>query len=349
MSTNRESIIKLYNKNSSIRNISSILDIPKSTVQDTIKKFRYKNFRRKKSKKFYRDLGTLEDLKRSGRPRSANTCRNRKLIRDRVRRNPRISMRKVARETEIPRESVRRIAKNELGIKAYKLQKAQLLTEQNKKVRVQRCRALLQRCAGPEILFSDEKIFTIEAFHNHQNDRIWAKNSPQSDKIVTHSQHPQSVMVWAGICASGKTPLVFVNPGVKINKNYYLQEILEGVLEPWARRHFRNREWIFQQDSAPAHKAREVQAWCQAHFPDFISSQEWPPYSPDLNPMDYSVWAILEARACAKPHKNLASLKQALLREWAKISVQELRAITENFSKRLRFCIKAKGGHFESS
>ena len=110
-----------------------------------------------------------------------------------------------------------------------------------------RCRALLQRCAGPEILFSDENIFTIEAFHNHQNDRIWAKNSPQSDKIVTHS-HPQSVMVWAGICASDKTPLVFVDPGVKINKNYYLQEILQSVLEPWARVYFRNREWIFQQD-----------------------------------------------------------------------------------------------------
>lgn len=258
-------------------------------------------------------------------------------------------MRKVARETTMSRESVRRIAKNELGIKAYKLQKVQLLTEQNKQVRVQRCRLLLRRAAGPEILFSDEKIFTIEAAHNHQNDRIWASESPLSDKIVAHSQHPQSIMVWAGICASGKTPLVFVDPGVKINKNYYLQEILQGALEPWARAHFGNRDWIFQQDSAPAHKAREVQGWCQAHLPGFISAQEWPPYSPDLNPMDYSVWAILEARACAKSHKNLESLRQSLLREWAKIPVQELRRICENFSKRLRLCIKAKGGHFESS
>ena len=64
--------------------------------------------------------------------------------------------------------------------------------------------------------------------------------------------------------------------------------------------------------------------------------------------MDYSVWAILEASACVKPHKNLASLRRALLREWAKIPVQELRAITENFPKRLRLCIKAKGGNFES-
>lgn len=256
-------------------------------------------------------------------------------------------MRKVARETAIKRESLRLMVKNELKLKAYKLQKAQLLTDNNKKVRVERSRQLLQRHAGQEILFTDEKPFTIEAFHNRQNDRVWAQKRPLSDGIVIHSQHPQSVMVWAGVCASGKTPLVFVDPGVKINRNYYLQEILQNVVKPWAKGHFGAQYWIFQQNTAPAHKAKKVQKWCRSHFPGFISKEEWPPYSPDLNPMDYSVWSILEARACAKPHKNLESLKQALLREWDKISLQEVRAICENFSKRLRLCIKAKGGHFE--
>ena len=198
------------------------------------------------------------------------------------------------------------------------------------------------------MLFLDEKIFTIEAVHNHHNDRIWATESPGS-AIVARSQHPVSVMVWGGICESVKTPLVFVEQGVKINKDVYRQQILVDVVEPWAQQHFNNRPWIFQQDSAPAHRAREVQDWCHAHFPDFISAAEWPPYSPDLNPMDYSVWSILEARACAKPHKNLASLCNALTEEWNKISVPELRAIVGNFTKRLRMCIKAKGGHFEKS
>lgn len=93
----------------------------------------------------------------------------------------------------------------------------------------------------------------------------------------------------------------------------------------------------------PTQKDLEIHTWCRTHLPRFISSQEWPPYSPDLNPMDYSIWAILEVRACATPHKNLESLMQALLREWDKIPVQELRRITENFSSRLRLCIRAKG------
>ncbi|GFW32532.1 dynein heavy chain 7, axonemal [Trichonephila clavipes] len=49
-----------------------------------------------------------------------------------------------------------------------------------------------------------------------------------------------------------------------------------------------------------------------------ISSKEWSPYSPDLNPMDYSVWSVLE---CTKPHKTLNSLKQSLLWEWDRLKM----------------------------
>ena len=249
----------------------------------------------------------------------------------------------------INRETTRLIVKEELGFKPYKIQKGHLLTDKMKKVRLERSRLLLRLSVGSEILFSGEKIFTVETTHNHQNNRIWSKKPPLSDEIITRSLHPSSVMVWGGICSTGKTPLVFVDLGVKINKNYYLHKILQGVLKPWTKRHFKQRSWIFQQDSAPAHKAKETQEWCEANFPGFISSKEWPPFSPDLNPMDYSLWSILEARACAIPHKNLASLKRALTREWNKISVDEVRTIVENFPKRLRLCINSKGGHFENS
>ena len=156
-----------------------------------------------------------------------------------------------------------------------------------KEVRLQRSRSVLRRVAGQKwkkILFTDEKLFTIEAAHNHQNDRIWSKNSPGSSAIIGHSQHPQSVMVWAGICASGKTPLIFVKPGVKINADVYQRDILESVVLPWSQQHFEGN-WTFQQDSAPPHNARTTQHWISTHFPDYITPQEWPPYSPDLNPM----------------------------------------------------------------
>lgn len=39
----------------------------------------------------------------------------------------------------------------------------------------------------------------------------------------------------------------------------------------------------------------------------------------NLNPLDYSVWSILEAMACSKPHKNLKGLKLSLRREWGQM------------------------------
>ena len=161
------------------------------------------------------------------------------------------------------------------------------------------------------------------------------------------TQHPQSVMVWGRICATGKTPLIFVDESVKINAEVYRREILESVVLPWSLQHF-DGDWLFQQDSAPAHRARTTVQWISDHFPGFITPREWPPYSPDLNPMDYSVWSILEARACAKPHKSLEALRRSLTEQWDKITVEEVRAIAQNFTKRLKLCTKAEGSHFKT-
>lgn len=337
MPNNRSKILTLHQLGKRNCEISRMLGIHRQSIERIVKRFN--------------ELGHEGDRPGRGRKATVNTSANRKIIKKRVMRNPRTSMRKVAREMGISDRSVRKMAKEVLGLKPYKLQKVQLLTNQNKQVRLQRCRQLLRRAATHQwekILFTDEKVFTIEQTHNHQNDRIWSSKHPGNSGIIEHRQNPKYVMVWAGICASGKTPLVFVDEGVKINQEVYRLKILEAIVLPWAQKHFGEQEWTFQQDSAPAHKAKTTQDWCKTNFPNFIASNEWPPYSPDLNPMDYSVWSILESRACAKPHKSLESLKHSLSQEWDRLEPKELRPIAENFVKRLKLCIKAKGGHFET-
>ena len=284
--------------------IVRLLNVPKQTVSKAVNRFK--------------ELGHDGRCPGSGRRRTVNASANCQIIRKRVKRNSRVSMRKIARETGIKRESVRQMAKRELNLMPYKLQKVQLLTDENKRVRLQRCRQLKRRAAAQRwerILFTGEKLFTVEQAHNHQNDRSWSAEAPGTSAIVEHRRNPQSIMVWGGICASGKTPLVFVDQGVKINQEVYRGNILETVVLPWAQQHFGDVNWTFQQDSAPAHKAKTTQYWCRTHFPDFIASSEWPPYSLDLNPMDYRVWSILEARAYATRYISLESLKQSLRRE----------------------------------
>ncbi|CAF1555635.1 unnamed protein product [Adineta ricciae] len=51
--------------------------------------------------------------------------------------------------------------------------------------------------------------------------------------------------------------------------------------------------WIFQQDGAMPHQHHLTHQWCEANFPSFINKDRWPANSPDLNPLDYSIWEEL--------------------------------------------------------
>ena len=273
----RPAIVKLFAQGKKKSEISELLNVPETTVRRAIKR--------------HQDTGSNEDRLRSGRPNTSNTAVNRRKINRRITRNPSWSTRKLANTVGISLRSVQRILNNNLQLKSYKLHEAQLLTDSMKATRLERCKSLKRRFASNRhrsILFSDEKLFTIEQAHNHQNDRIWSQQSPcKKQKVVSRSQKPKSVMVWSGITHVGKTPLVFIDEGVKINQDIY-QTMLENELLPWTQNHFSNA-WTFQQDSAPAHKSHLTQEWIRVNFPDFISWKEWPPYSPDLNPMDYSI------------------------------------------------------------
>ena len=44
--------------------------------------------------------------------------------------------------------------------------------------------------------------------------------------------------------------------------------------------------FIFMQDGAPAHKDNLTQQWLRDRNIPFISREEWPGNSPDLNPID---------------------------------------------------------------
>uniref|UniRef100_A0A914DV54 Transposase n=1 Tax=Acrobeloides nanus TaxID=290746 RepID=A0A914DV54_9BILA len=116
------------------------------------------------------------------------------------------------------------------------------------------------------------------------------------------------------------------------------------------------RHWVFQQDGAPSHKAEETQNLIRDNVPGFIevdinpqrNNGEWPPNSLDLSILDYSLWSILEAEACSKPHQSVEALKKSLVKAWNAIPQEVIDRIVNDFPKRLKKCIDARGDHFEN-
>jgi inhibitor of nuclear factor kappa-B kinase subunit alpha len=243
--------------------------------------------------KMLRDTGSIELFSPPGRPRIVRTKGTITKVKNRLQQKRPISTRKLAKEFGISRTSMQRILRSDLGLRPYKKIREPMLTDEHKdkcKKFANWIRTNFRKEETMKILFSDEKLFDIDGVYNSQNDRVWAVNRAEADEqggIKQTRKFPQKVMVWLGVCSKGVSPLVIFENGT-VDHSRYIQEVLPVALE-YGNKVFRN-QLTFQQDGAKPHVHHLTQQWCRDNFPSFIDNDHWPPNSPDLNPLDYSIW-----------------------------------------------------------
>ena len=146
-----------------------------------------------------------------------------------------------------------------------------------------------------------------------------------------------SVMVWGGILHGVKSPLI-VLPG-NLAAVRYRDEILRPVAVPLVQQH----QMTFQHDNAHPHVARVCQ--------DFLANNnivplDWPPYSPDLSPIEH-FWDELDRRVRRRRNtpNTLGQLRTALLEEWENIPMRKINAQVNSMQRRIRAVINVRGGH----
>ncbi|CAF1369238.1 unnamed protein product [Rotaria sp. Silwood1] len=88
-------------------------------------------------------------------------------------------------------------------------------------------------------------------------------------------------------CAEGLTTPIILENGM-MDAEVYINKVLPIALECGDK--MLGSDWTYQQDGARPHTHHLTQEWCAKHFPDFIPEKRWPPNSPDLCPLDYSLW-----------------------------------------------------------
>jgi hypothetical protein len=145
--------------------------------------------------------------------------------------------------------------------------------------------------SGPD--FSDEKIFTVDVAVNCRNSH-YLTGFPVADvdpdiHISAKSKAPLKQMVLGVIGSDGqKCPIVFVGTGERVKANVY-QDLLRKHVVPWIQRMYLDGNYVFQQDLASAHTARTTQQYLKETMVEFWTPADWPPYSPDLIPLDFYV------------------------------------------------------------
>ncbi|CAP35122.1 Protein CBG17465 [Caenorhabditis briggsae] len=319
-SPHRTLIVDFYKRGLSTGDISKRLGVHRNTVFATIRRFN--------------QLGHLKDRTGRGRPRTVRTPAKVKAVREKVRRNARRSMKKMSDDMDISYTSMRRIVRKELKMTSYRATKAAILSQANKEKRLIKAKRLLAGTRKKDRLitiFSDEKLFRVEAEFNSQNHRVLATNIQQAaerGKTIHRASHPASIMVFGAACYDGK--------------RFWRSMCYRGLKTTSVRRNT---------SSNKMERLLIPQKWlnsgARTTYPAFIPKDKWPAYSPDLNPLDYFVWGDLPNKVCARPNANIEALKKSLSEEWDKLSVEYLRATIDAFPRRLRAVVAAKGGRIE--
>ena len=71
--------------------------------------------------------------------------------------------------------------------------------------------------------------------------------------------------------------------------------------------------------------------------PDFISPDLWPLNSPDLNPADYEICAIIQRRLYQRKIHTINELKQWLIEVWCGLEPSTVNMAIDQWRKRLVF------------
>jgi len=79
-------------------------------------------------------------------------------------------------------------------------------------------------------------VFTVEPPFNSQNDRVYAPIDNKKRYIDPSRLLRMSVMVSVAVPQVGMTELIFVNPGVKVNGQYYCNVLLSQQMLPAIKR-----------------------------------------------------------------------------------------------------------------
>ncbi len=101
---------------------------------------------------------------------------------------------------------------------------------------------------------------------------------------------------------AGVGPLCFLKTNVTAP---VYQDILEHFMLPSADQLFKDADFIFRQDLAPAHTAKSTKSWLNDHG---VGVLDWPANLPDLNPIE-NLFCIVKRKMRNKRPEKADELK----------------------------------------
>ncbi|UYV63737.1 Transposase [Cordylochernes scorpioides] len=166
------------------------------------------------------------------------------------------------------------------------------LTPPNRRQRLEWCRARSTWMREwHRVVFSDESRFCLSSDSRHV--RVWRRRGERSNPaaiVERPTVRQRGIMVWGSIAYDSRSPLLRIQGTMTAQR--YVDDVLRPVTLPYLQG---VPNALYQQDNARPHTARISQQALQD-----VQMLPWPPYSPDLSPIEH-VWDIIGRRLHALP------------------------------------------------
>ncbi|UYV66146.1 hypothetical protein LAZ67_4000486 [Cordylochernes scorpioides] len=210
------------------------------------------------------------------------------------------------------------------------------LTPPNRRQRLEWCRARSTwMTEWHRVVFSDESRFCLSS--DSRRVRVWRRRGERSNPaaiVERPTVRQRGIMVWGAIAYDSRSPLLRIQGAMTAQR--YVDDVLRPVTLPYLQG---VPNALYQQDNARPHTARISQQALQD-----VQMLPWPPYSPDLSPIEH-VWDIIGRRLHALPQpRSEDELWQMVEREWRAIPQDAIRTLIDSLPRRVAACIAVRGG-----
>jgi transposase len=185
------------------------------------------------------------------------------------------------------------------------------------------------------VFFSDECNFYLG-----QHSRIYVRRplgASHDPKYMQPMNHPSGkVSLWGCICAEGLGHAELYAGSLDSTRH---RDILRSNLLPSFKQFFPSGPWYFQQDNVRFHTTVDTITFLHNKG---ITIIEWPPWSPDLNPIE-NLWNVLKARVYARFPQTLEEMEQYIREEWAATDLTFTSHICKSMPRRLQLVLDNQG------
>lgn len=303
----RDLIIDKWHENTSatIKSIAKTLNMPKSTVQNVIARYK-KTHSTSRKEGSGRKVGPID-------PQLA------KSIVKAFKTNPSRSVRFLANKFGVSKSYVQKVKKNN-GLKSFKVLKAPSRDEKDEKKARSRARRLYERHmrGKSDCFIMDDETYCKANFRELPGSEFYvAKNRfgvLKKYRTQCLSKYCKKYLVWQAICACGKKSKIFVTSGT-INGQIYRNECLKKRLLPFIRDHTSRgiKNILFWPDLASCHYSKETMKWYVDNKVNVVPRDANPQNSPELRPIE-RYWAII--KGYLKKGRRAAKNEREFSRFW---------------------------------